>query len=126
MKGKSVVNAKIKNWWIKKDRSISGDPVQLFLEVASTDGAAVITYDMNKIDKLFQVLEIDNIDDLKGSPCIVFCEDNYIRTIGNFLYKYYDFLHDSGSTKYEEENWIDYWIWKKSIEEYYKEKENDD
>lgn len=86
-----IYNAKIINWTLEKE--YKEEPILLNLRLKSIFGECVLLISLDKIEKLFNILEIYNIKDLKNASCVIFVTDfNMVRTIGNFLF--YDASED--------------------------------
>lgn len=118
MNRKIIANAKIEKWWIRCDPETVDNHVTIKLEIRSSEGTAVVSYDIQKITKLFNILDITDLNNLKNTPCIVYIDNGLMKTLGNFLYKYYDFYDNE---KYQNENWMDWNL----VKDYYKATEEE-
>ena len=84
----NIYNAKIVKAWLIKE--YDGMPIELKLEVKSTVGSAVMSFDLSKIEKIFNILNITNFDNIINSPCIVLIHKGIMKDIGKFLFHHYD------------------------------------
>lgn len=95
-----IYNAKIKNMWMKKE--YPEERLKLTLEIKSTKGHACMSFEISQIEKIFDVLEINNIKDIINSPCIVLIYNDIMKDIGRFLFIHYD----GRSFSDEEKDWV--------------------
>lgn len=98
-----IFNAKITNWEIKRNEKYN-ETLELSMEIKSTEGTAIYAIPIKDINKLFDVIKINNIKELQGSSCIVLINNDYFCTVGNFLAAYecniqYDWMY---SEKYRD------------------------
>ena len=108
---KNIYNAYIKNWWLKKEEGT----LLLKLEIRSTEGTAIINVLPNEIEKLFNVLHILDIKELKNAPCIALVTDRIIRTIGNFMFLSVENIYSDKEriNELDSKHWLDYNIYLK-------------
>ena len=83
-----IYNAKIQNMWIRK--TYPEESLKLELEIKSTEGSACMFFELSQIEKIFDILEINDIKDIINSPCIALIDNNIMKDIGRFLFTHYD------------------------------------
>lgn len=101
-----IYNAFIEEWNIEKSERYY-ETIVLLLTVKSTQGTAILTLSLDNLKRLFDILKISDIKDLKGRPCLALFSDSCIRTIGDFMFPNYNFKYD------ESKYWLDYDIYLK-------------
>ena len=95
-----ICNAKIENMWIRK--GYPEEQLKLKLEIRSTEGSACLSFEISQMEKIFDILEICDIEDIINSPCIVLIHDHTMKDIGRFLFIHYD----GRSFSDEEKDWV--------------------
>lgn len=95
-----IYNAKIKNMWIRKE--YPEERLKLELEIKSTEGSACMSFEISQMEKIFDILEICDSEDIINSPCIVLIHNHIMKDIGRFLFTHYD----GRSFSDEEKDWI--------------------
>ena len=100
MKRIEICNAKIKR--AEFSRSCYEEPLKLKLEICSTDGTAVMSFDLSEINKIFTILEINDFRNIVNSPCIVLICEGIMKDVGKFLFCHYDGI----SFNKEEKSWV--------------------
>lgn len=100
MKRIKICNAKIKR--VEFSRSYYEEPLKLKLEICSTNGTATMSFSLSEINKIFNILEINDFKNIVNSPCIVLICDGIMKDIGKFLFCHYDGI----SFNKEEESWV--------------------
>lgn len=113
---KNIYNAYIKNWWIKFN---DNNELILRLEICSTEGDAILNIFPNEIEKLFKILKISNIENLKNAPCIALITNYCMRTIGDFMFVSFEDIYSDKEELKERESkyWLDYDIYLKYKDE---------
>ena len=81
---KNTYNAFINNWWIQYLENLQD--IGLRIEVTSTKGHAILELTLEEMKKLFQVLNITSLTELKGKSCLALIYNNILKTIGNFMF----------------------------------------
>ena len=106
-------NAYIQNWWIEYIDSF-GD-IGLGLEIKSTRGNALLTLPLEEIRRVFEVLNITKITELKGKPCLALITDNQLKTIGNFMFDSVEDIYSDEVKVHliDSKYWVDYDIYLK-------------
>ena len=95
-----IYNAKIKNMQIRKE--CPEGRLKLELEIKFTEGFACLSFEISQMEKIFDILEICDIEDIINSPCIVLIHDHTMKDIGRFLFIHYD----GRSFSDEEKDWV--------------------
>lgn len=100
MKGLKVVRAKISS----ANLEIEEENLCLIMSLKSTAGGCRFTVNTEKLQHLFEILEIKNFNQLKGSPCIAVIEDQTFKDLGSFMWTNYEDLYGTGR---KAPSWID-------------------
>lgn len=112
-----IVNARIENWWLRKNEN---DIVELDLELKLNSGNCVLPVYPGDMDKLFNVLKIKDIRELKGAACIALLYDRCVKTIGDFLFisaaEWYTNINKI--KEHDEKYWLNYDIFLKYNDKY--------
>ena len=105
-----MINAKVVNAIIEKfriERESKDKTILIRIDLILPNGAAFLNFHYSHLEDLFNVLEVDRFEDVRGKPCVALIADGYVRSIGNFL---------RGKDDYKpEEHWMGYSDWKEAI-----------
>ena len=106
-----ITNARVKNWSIQKAADYNGASLEICITLELTSGMVCLHAPISELNKIFDIFEIANINNLTNKPCIALVTDNTLRTIGNFLWwdkrKIYEHNKDEAYMA-NAEDWLDY------------------
>ena len=106
-------NAIIKKWDISEDQDSSCLVVKL--QFHSSIGYVDFSFNISYLQKIFEILDITSISQIKNQPCIIFIKDGLFKDMGSFLfYPYKNF-------ELEKE---DSWLFCSDIKNYYNKLDN--
>ena len=93
-----IFNAIIKKWDIIEDYDSSC--IVIKLQFHSSIGDIDFSFNICYLQKIFRILDITSISQMKNQPCIIFVKDGLFKDMGSFLFYHYK------NFELEENSWL--------------------
>lgn len=104
-----IFNAIVKKWDIMEDYDSSCLVIKL--QFHSSIGDVDFSFNISYLQKIFKILDITSISQIKNQPCIIFIKDGLFKDMGSFLFCHKEF-------ELEEEN---SWLFYNDVKNFYNE-----
>lgn len=82
-----IFNAIIKKWDIIEDYNDDDSSCMIIkLQFQSSIGCVDFNFNICYLQKIFNILDITSISQIKNQPCIIFIKNGLFKDIGSFLF----------------------------------------